>query len=270
VLLSLVSLLASASLTSQDSTPCLFDTAAHTVIDTATVGLVPAWREGQPIQAREDYLLAAQAIQNFFQHPMQLRLPFWARTVSRRGQNRVPGLYGFVRFRLDRLGRLPDADIQVDMASDDVGESIVAAIKRADSASAFSPPSPAVLHDHGTVRLRFGIVADTGRKSIRLMRLVIPAIVVDSEPAVISLPPLTYPEMLRRAGFTDRILLQFVVLSNGRIDESTLDLLHADYREFAVEAIHGVREARFRPARIGTCAVPTVVALPIDFKIRGR
>jgi len=254
---------------SQDSTPCLFDTAAHTVIDTVTVGLVAAWRKEQPTEARDDYLLAAQTIQDFFQRPALLRLPFWARTVKSRGENpSITGLYGYVRFRLDQIGRLADTVIDVDMSSPDVGESIAAAVRRADSANAFTPPSRAVLHDHGTIRLRFAAVPDTGRHSIPLMRLVIPTIVIDSVPALISFPRLSYPVGLRRAGLGDRVTLQFVVLSDGRIDPGSLDLLQAGYREFAIQAINGVRKARFRPARIGACAVPTVVAMPVDFKIR--
>jgi len=254
---------------SQDSTPCLFDTAAHTVIDSVTVGLVAAWRKGQPTEARDDYLYAAQAIQTFFRRPEQVRFPFWARTVPGRGPNSyMRSLRGYVRFRLNGLGRLADKDIQVDMISPDVVASIVAAIQRADSANAFSPPSPRVLHDQGTIKLGLTVVPDTGRQSFPLMRLIIPAIVVDSEPVVISFPRMRYPNTLRRAGLGDRIVLRFLVLADGRIDPGSLDLLQAGYREFAIEAVSAVREARFRPARIGPCSVPLVVALPIDFKVR--
>ena len=270
MLLSLITLLTATPVGSQDSTPCLFDTAAHTIIDTVTVGLLAAVPKGQPVQMRHDYLLAAQTIQNFFQRPAQLRLPFWARTVQVRGQGpSITGLYGYVQFRLDQLGRLADTEIHVDMSSPDVAESIVAAVRRADSANAFLSPSRDILHDHGIIRLRFGIVPDTGRQSIPMLRLVVPMIVIDSVPTMISFPQLGYPVALRAAGVGDNVLLQFVVLPDGHIDPGSLDLLQAGYREFAVAAIDGVRRARFRPARIGACAVPTVVSMPVSFKVRG-
>ena len=55
---------------------------------------------------------------------------------------------------------------------------------------------------------------------------------------------------------------------NGRPDTTTIKVLYASYKEFAVEAMRGVKEAHFRPARVAGCPVPVVVRMPIDFLIR--
>ena len=264
-----VALLVGTQIPAQDSTACAFDIATHTVRASVTVGFIAPWRKGQRIETRQDYLSAAQAIQSFYERPAQVRLPLWARTVGPyASHSHLSGLRGQVQFRLDDVGRLADSQIVVQMASPDVAESIVAAIRRADSAGAFMPPSSAVRSEHGLIRLRLVPLPDSSRPAIPLLQLVVPAVVVDSEPALLAFPPLTYPMTLREEGLGDRVMMQFVVLPDGRIDPSSLDLVSGTYREFAVEAIEGLQAARFRPARIGRCPVPIMAAMPIDFKIR--
>ena len=256
---------------SQDTTRCSFDTAAHIVMEPVTLSLAALWRAGQPVAARDDYVFAAQAIQAEFQRPEQVRLPLSARTVGRTAHRDTVStvqLRGFVRFRLDRLGHLADEDIQVDFASQDLAHDIVTAVKRADSANTFLPPSGAVLHDHGFIRLRVEPLPDSAGSNIPLIRLIVPAVLVDSIPTLVSFPSLKYPLELREAGLGDRVLLKVLVLSDGHVDPSSLDLLKAQYRETALEGIERVQNAKFRPARIGGCAVPMFVNLPIDFKIR--
>src|SRR5580765_1932404 len=101
----------------QDTTRCSFDTAAHTVLESVTLSLVPELRGRDARAGSEDYLYAAQAIQAYFQRPGQVRLPFWARTVDpapRSGPSTSLPTRGLVRFRLDSVGRLADQDIAVD------------------------------------------------------------------------------------------------------------------------------------------------------------
>ena len=66
----------------------------------------------------------------------------------------------------------------------------------------------------------------------------------------------------------DRVVLQFVVGADGRPDTTTVELVQAQYQEFALTTLHGIKDARFRPASIAGCPVPTVVRVPIDFKVR--
>ena len=271
-------------LAAQDSTACTFDTAAHTFLDSVTIGLAP----GRPPKDRDhpdvraDYLAAGQAIRTYFHPPAQVRLPLWARTVSRRASHGGSspedtthtryvsyGLRGHIRFRLDPTGRLADSQIVVDNASPDITANIVAAVKRADSAYAFSPPSKQVLRDQGIIRLQFvELLPWTRDPSIPLMRLVVPDVFIDSEPDILSFPRLEYPSILREEGISGRVLLEFVVGADGRVEISSIDLVQAEYRDFAVESIESLERARFRPARIEHCAVPALVRMPVDFKIR--
>jgi TonB family protein len=226
-------------------------------------------------ELQDDYLAAAEAIQIHFQRPTMLRLPFSSRVVDPKphpaeGMKEFApfGFEGFVRFRLDSTGHLTDDRLDVATGSPDVVESIVAAVKRADSANAFSPPSPEVRRERGVILLRFVEMGRATVPGVALLRLIVPAIVADSGPELIKMSQISYPTRLRQAGISERVVLQFVVNADGRIEPSSLDLLRASHREFATEAVKAMRDARFRPARIGNCAVPALVLVPIDFKVR--
>ena len=205
-----------------------------------------------------------------------LRLPFSARVIV---PYRPPtdddlkefapfGLEGFVRFRLDSTGRLADDSIDVVTGSPDVVESTIAAVKRADSAKAFSPPSPDVRRERGVIVLRFVEMGRTTVPSVALLRLIVPGIVADSAPEVTAMRQIWFPRHLRKTGMSERVVLQFVINADGRMDPTSLELVRANNRELASEAIRGIKDARFRPAMIGSCAVPALVLLPVDFKVR--
>jgi hypothetical protein len=76
-----------------------------------------------------------------------------------------------------------------------------------------------------------------------------------------------------------RVLLQFIVDTNGRAELQTLrelrrprhlsDQLEAYYQAFAKAAIAWVKETEFTPAEIGGCRVRQLVQLPFAFKLRG-
>jgi len=257
----------------QDST-CAFDTAAHSRIDSVVLGLAPGSRRDRHVPP--DFLDAARAIQAYFRPPAHLRIPLWARTVGRSDLSRLSegsgyvgyGLSGDVTFRLDDTGRLTGDSIEVHSASGDIIDAVVAAVKRADSANVFTPPSKDVRHDHGKIRLRFVRTARDATTSVPLLLAVITGIVLDSGPAMISFPLLQYPTDARLLGVEDRVLIAGVIRPDGRMEPSTVDLVHATYQEFAVEALGKILDARFRPASVAHCAVPVLVVLPIDFKMR--
>ena len=146
--------------------------------------------------------------------------------------------------------------------------SLVAAIRRADSAGEFLPPSPAVRHAQGAIQLRLVDVPHTIPPSVTLLRIRIPVLIIDSAASFLWMPPVEYPQTGRRVQIGERVLVQLVVGANGRPDTTTIKVLYASYKEFAVEAMRGVKEAHFRPARVAGCPVPVVVRMPIDFLIR--
>ncbi len=257
----------------QDST-CAFDTAAHQRIDSVVLGLAPGSRRDRHVPP--DFLEAARLIQAYFRPPDHLRIPFWARTVERSELAHLSegseyagyGLNGDVTFRLDDTGRLTGDSIDVHSASADIIDAVVAAVKRADSANVFTPPSKDVRHDHGKIRLRFVRSARGAATSVPLLLAVVTGIVVDSAPALISFPLLEYPTDARLLGVGDRVLVAGVIRADGRMEPSTVDLVQATYQEFAIEALGKVLDARFRPASVAHCPVPAFVVLPINFRMR--
>lgn len=89
-----------------------------------------------------------------------------------------------------------------------------------------------------------------------------------------------YPEDLRRRGVTGTLVLQFIVDSSGvPVQESIRDLspqsrprlkgeLARHYNNFLREVRFGLRQSRYNPARVGTCAVNQLVQQPFIFDIQ--
>jgi len=70
---------------------------------------------------------------------------------------------------------------------------------------------------------------------------------VDQLPELVSQPRVRYPEALLRMGVEGRVLMQFVVASDGRVDPSSIEVVNATNGEFSGPAERAVREMRFRP-----------------------
>jgi TonB family protein len=264
----------SARAQAQHRVACEFDTAAHIRWDSIDIGLAAGWDRTGKKKTPDDFLAAAQVIQAHFRPPEHLRLPLWAR-IAERGDTFPDesewighGLDTYVQFWLSDSGRLANDRIELEGASPELVMSLVAAIRRADSAGEFPPPSPAVRHAEGAIQLRLVDAPHTVPPSVTLLRLRIPVLIIDSAPSFLWMPPVEYPQTARRIQAGDRVLVELVVGANGRPDTTTIKVLSAAYREFAVEALRGVKEAHFRPARVGGCPVPVVVRMPIDFHIR--
>ena len=64
------------------------------------------------------------------------------------------------------------------------------------------------------------------------------------------------------------VVLQLVVQTDGVPDTSSVEIVQATYRDFAVSILGQIKDFRFRPAYVDGCAVPVLVRLPFDFKIR--
>lgn len=272
----IVLLVGSGSAAAQTPAGCAFDTAARVHITQVTLGLAPGWIPNPDKPIPPDYLTAAQAIHMHYQPPAQVGLPFWARTVPGILLPSVAdtleavgfGLNGYVRFRLTDQGRLADDQIEVANGSWNIIASVVEAVKRADSAGAFAPPTRGVRADQGTIILRFVQSPNTQGPSVALLRVTVPAVVADSAPELVSMPRIRYPRNAARARAMGRVVLQLVVKADGRPDTNTVQLIQAEYREFALVTLRGIKDARFKPASIAGCPVPTIVRLPFDFRVR--
>jgi protein TonB len=76
-----------------------------------------------------------------------------------------------------------------------------------------------------------------------------------------------YPEMLKSAGITGEVQVQFVVDTTGRADMSTFKVLKSAHELFTVAAKNAVREQRFYPAETGGRKVRMYVQEPFVFSI---
>jgi TonB family protein len=91
---------------------------------------------------------------------------------------------------------------------------------------------------------------------------------VEVKPAVLSGPPLHYPDDARQAGITGRVIVQAVIGRDGRAEPASVRIIQSVQPDLDFEAMHYVYNASFRPAQVAGRPVRTLVNLPIDFKIR--
>ena len=264
-------------LAAQSSAPsnCSFDTAARLRLDTVLIALASGSRIGNKPELRNDYLAAAQAILEHYRAPERIWVPLWARLVGdtsllgRDTTDDAPhGFDGEVRFRLGATGRLATDSIAVETLNDDLAASVAAAIRRADSAAAFGPPSKKLLKDRGFIRLHFVTPRRSTDRVATLLRVIVPTVRLDTPPSVESRPRIRYPDNLRARRISGRVVLQFVIGSDGRAVQSTLSILRGEYRDFIMTAVDAVPEMRFKPARVADCDLPVLVRVPVEFNIR--
>jgi len=254
-------------------TSCAFDTAAHLRPDSVIIALAPGSRIGNKPELQAEYRAAADAIHQYYVAPPHVGMPLWTRTVgdsvhaiSDTASDAPYGFDGDIRFRLDASGRLASDTIAVETLVVDLAESVAAAIRRADSAGAFAPPSSRLRREHGMVRLHFA--ATRIPSGATLLRVIVPALRVDKAPRMEGWGPVNYPAGLRRAGITGRVVLQVVVGADGRPVQHTLSVVQAEYRDFVTVVLKAAQSMHFEPGRIEQCAVPVLVRLPVDFSIR--
>lgn len=242
---------------------CDFDTAAASRLLPVAVGLAPS---RQVDSGSTDPHRAAEAIKLHFRAPQRLSLPLWARIDVTDSAHLDPsdalghGLDTELSFRLTDAGRLVDSSIELQTASPELDSSLVKAIRRADSARAFT--------DTGLIALR---VMDWTKRlgaEVGLVRLVIPTIRADSAPRVVSINQLQYPELAMANQIEDAVTLEFVVTELGGADPTTFRIVSGEYQEFAIEAMNAVVQGRFVPARVGACPVPALLQQVIEFRVQ--
>lgn len=271
----MLALLLPLSILAQNPAACSFDTAARLRPDTVILGLAAGRRDVRP-ELLADYISAAEAIREQFTRPASLSLPFAVRVVTGKKSNQIQtsspyaryGLGGFIRFQLDSTGKLTNAPIMVSSSSPEIANGIVAAIQRADSNYAFPPPSKQLRQADGEITLRFVDTVGLKDPSVALMRLIVPAVRADRDPMVLDYPPMSYPPNMLQLGMSGRVLLEFIIKTDSTMDQSSLQVLESPHSDFATRALKGLTVAHYRPAKIGNCAVPALVVMPVDFKIR--
>ena len=75
-----------------------------------------------------------------------------------------------------------------------------------------------------------------------------------------------YPDVLRRAGFSGAVEVEYVVGQNGRIDPGSLQVLTTDHDRFTASVIQALRGARFKAARRNGQPVAVLVRQTVRFR----
>jgi len=92
-------------------------------------------------------------------------------------------------------------------------------------------------------------------------------LVPDAFPVLIAMPEPAYPQVLRRAGAQDHVLLRALVTSDGRVDSASILAVQAIYPAFVASAQQALSHARFRPARFGGRTGAAWITIMIDFTL---
>lgn len=132
--------------------------------------------------------------------------------------------------------------------------------------------------DPATDAMELGRTARTGRGipdgslgsgSGVLSGAVLDEIEVDRAPHVLGAAPTPrYPEVLRGAGITGRVVVQFVVDTLGRAELGSVQVMDATRGEFAESVRAALPRFRFSPGEAGGRKVRTRVQIPFDFTLR--
>lgn len=83
-------------------------------------------------------------------------------------------------------------------------------------------------------------------------------------------PRPSYPEMLRVAGVSGRVLVQYVVDTLGRVESKSVRILDSTHELFTVAVKDVLPRMRFLPAEVGNRKVRMVVQQPFSFTIGTR
>jgi len=94
--------------------------------------------------------------------------------------------------------------------------------------------------------------------------------VVDEVPERISCPVPEYPRMMQQANIEGQVLLQFVVETDGHVQDATIEALASSHRAFERPARDMIMKCLFRPGRVRAAPVRVLVQMPIVFSLAGR
>jgi protein TonB len=93
-----------------------------------------------------------------------------------------------------------------------------------------------------------------------------PGPIPDVFPTLVRMPEPAYPEVLRRSGVQGRVVLKALVNTRGRVYPSSILVLRTTHVEFIAPARQALREALFRPARLGGARIEAWITIGIDVK----
>lgn len=90
--------------------------------------------------------------------------------------------------------------------------------------------------------------------------------IVEEPPALLAGRAPSYPELLRAAGITGRVVVEAVIDTLGHA-EAAVRVVESSQAGFDAPALDYVRRAGFRPGRVHGRAVRVLIRLPVDFRL---
>lgn len=91
--------------------------------------------------------------------------------------------------------------------------------------------------------------------------------VVDQAPILLTSVPLAYPQLLRQAGITGRVVLQAVIDTAGRAEPGSIKVIQTANPGFDQPSKQWILKATFRPARMAGRPVRVLVNQAVDYTI---
>jgi len=232
--------------------------------------------------------LVLQAIRQSFVHPAQLPLNVYLIVPGLYPPVATPAVFGEAVFSLTPTGGLAESQLVQSSLSPAVDQSLMDALRRADSANLFPLPSEAKAK---VTRLyvTLGSSQIVPKQAVQLFAVRVPVwhdvIAPRPDPAHSVVKP-TYPTDLLDRGFVGSVYMDFVIDEHGRVVPSTIAVLRAEIRrasyvphrdwpgheaqlsDFVTAILPSVRNGRYLPGTIDRCPVKSFVIQPFAFDIR--
>lgn len=153
--------------------------------------------------------------------------------------------------------------------SERVAEAVGEAVRAADRAGAFATLGAAGDARPDDTLLVLLSVDTTGVEApIPLLRVAVPAYVVDGPPAVVRQVPPEYPEVAERALITTEVETSFIIGSDDRMVPASLRFQRVDWHDFIPPVRQALLETVYRAPRSNGCRVPAFVSQSFQFRMR--
>jgi hypothetical protein len=230
-----------------------------------------------------------QAIRQHFVPPSAPALSVYGFGISEDPKGASPVVFGQAVFSLTPTGGLANLQLVQSSLSSGIDESLMGALRRADSANAF--PSP---KDAGKAEItRLYVLLKSGTKvpsnGMLLFRMRVPVWHNVTYPTPDNARPIDtprYPPGLLMLGFSGTFVMQFVIDEQGNVVPSTVALVSQDIKRsstapagyelvqgqaqlgaFVEAVLPSLKGAHFVPATIDGCPVKSAAEMPFAFNL---
>jgi protein TonB len=79
----------------------------------------------------------------------------------------------------------------------------------------------------------------------------------------------SYPDRLQRRGIGGEVVLEFVIGADGKVEESTVEVVSASISGLADAAKSVIGRVRFTPGKVNGQPVRTQIQFPIEYRAEG-